>query len=249
MTTSFWSPWHRQAGFSLVESIWLWPILVMLTLGSIQMALMFKARATLNNATFLAAREGAIHHANKSMMLTKLGEAMAPIYMGKNPNIVKLEARQLLEAGKAHAGKGMIEVISPTPDLFKSFSKTQYVLEKKGGKVVETTREQIPNDNLNVRSSKVHAVKIGGKKVEVNLQDANLLKIRAHWCYELKVPFVDKLIRQGMKTLGSTSHPLWKNCTAMTLATGDQYVPISGHSIVRMQSAVRCSDKACSNLK
>lgn len=240
---------YRQGGFTLIEHIWLWPILVMLTLGTIQLGLLFKARATVNNATFLAAREGSIHHADKSVMLNKFATALAPLYIKKGPNLVELKKRQLEQVVAAKLGKGAIQVISPTPAVFRAFAVKQYDLVGRPRKMREKQFLQIPNDNLNVRSSVTKTVKMGSKHVAINLQDANLLKIRGHWCYELQVPMVNVLIRKTMRTLGATSHPHWAKCEAFSLVTGQQLIPVSGHSVVRMQSPIRCVDAACNNLK
>lgn len=240
---------YRQGGFSLVEHIWLWPVLVMLTLGSIQLGLLFKARATVNNATFLAAREGSINHADKSVMRNTLAMAMAPLYVKKAPSLAKLTRSQVEQVAAAMIGKGAIQVISPTPEIFRAFAVKQYSLEKSRAKTRERQMLQIPNDNLNVRSSASKTVKVGGNNIAINLQDANLLKIRGHWCYELEVPMVNVLIRKTMRTLGSASHPHWVNCEALSLVDGKHRIPVSGHSVVRMQSPVRCSDTRCSNLK
>lgn len=240
---------YRQSGFSLIEHLWLWPLLVMLTLGTIQLGLLFKARATVNNATFLAAREGSINHADKSVMLNKLATAMAPLYVKAKPDLVELKKRRLEQTIAAKVGKGAIQVISPTPEVFRAFAVKQYGLEGKPGKMRERQFFQVPNDNLNLRSSATKTVKVGGKNVAINLQDANLLKIRGHWCYELQVPMVNVLLRKTMRTMGSTSHPHWANCEALSLVTGQQLIPVSGHTVVRMQSPIRCVDAACNNLK
>ncbi|MDX1589783.1 MAG: TadE/TadG family type IV pilus assembly protein [Oleiphilaceae bacterium] len=240
---------HQQGGFSLVEHIWLWPLLVMLTLGTVQLSLLFKTRATVNNATFLAAREGSINHADKSLMLQKFAFAMAPLYVKASPNPLKLKKQQRVQVIKANAGYGAIQVISPSPAIFRAFAVKQYSLEGQPGKLREREFLQVPNDNLILRSDTPKTVKVGRKQVAINLQDANLLKIRGHWCYELQVPVVNVLIRRTMHTLGASSHPHWANCEVVSFATGKHFIPVSGHSVVRMQSPIRCVDAACNNLK
>lgn len=84
-----------------------------------------------------------------------------------------------------------------------------------------------------------------GQTVDINLQDANLLKIRSHWCSGLEVPFVNRMIYGVVTSLFSQPGPHARACQFKTnlLSAGGvtraYYVPISSDSIVRMQSPVR----------
>lgn len=255
-------------GQALVEHLVLWPTLILLSMAAIQLGFLFRGRSTLEAATFMAAREGSINNAFKAPMKKMLARAMAPLDIKANPNA----GHYAVVAGVGSVpgttygnnfllskalGGADIEIISPTKAIFNQFAKNQYELESctsgcpGGGSFRETTQpvKQIPNDNLSVRSATVAAV----GSTQINIQDANLLKIRAHWCFPLKVPIVNLAIFETMNLLGPATAEL-ASCSAKTLANNTlsggsiYYIPISASSVVRMQSAVRCEDASCSNL-
>lgn len=228
----------KQQGSFIIESVWLWPILLMLTLGVIQMGLLYNARATMNNATFQAAREGSITHADKGAMEKKLAEAMAPLYL-KDATYSDLVIRRasLYAAMKVPAAPiGQLDIVSPTKAIYKEFERTQHYLD---GQRREKRIKQMPNDNLNVRSASEKVVKAGVGNVRINLQDANLLKIRGHWCYEMIVPFVNYLIYQTYANLPGAKNPHWRACRALSLLNRSYYLPVSATSVVRMQTPIR----------
>lgn len=230
---------HHQGGSFIVESVWLWQVLVLLTLGMLQMVFLYKAKATLNTATLQVAREGSITHANKSKMLRKLAHGMAPLYLKKDPNVLRLKARQveLFAALNLPVGAiGRIEIISPAAEVYKKFETKQFYLDADGN---EKNIKQMPNDNLSVRDPSVKAVKGGGSSIKINLQDANLLKIRTHWCYKLDVPFVNYILHKAYATGFGDKNLHWLDCRALGLVTGSYYLPVTSGSIVRMQTPIR----------
>lgn len=230
---------YSQKGSFIVESVWLWPVLMMLTLGLIQSGFLYNAKATMNNATFQSAREGAIEHANKKEMEKKLAYAMAPLYVGKKPNLIKLqkERLKLALAMKSPVGAiGRVDIISPTKKIYKEFERAQYYLDGKGK---ERKIKQMPNDNLNVRSAGKKRVKTSSGYVKINLQDANLLKVRAYWCFEMIVPFVNYVIYKTYSSLPGKKNPHWNACRALSVVNDSYYLPISASSVVRMQTPIR----------
>lgn len=252
-----------QKGQALAEHIILWPLLLLLTLGSVQMALLYRAKSTFNDATFRAAREGALNNAFKEPMRVKLAEAMAPLYLKRNPGIAGYaqavaRSRLLNTAVPPNMGGARIDIISPTQEIFTRFARRTYVLEPCSGRGCGNSRFreartqllQVPNDNLNVRSAATQRLTSGGQTIDINLQDANLLKIRAYWCYPMEVPVVNLVIYQAMNAFGRTRSPHWRACQVKTLASQlaggwrYYYLPIESHSIMRMQSPVRCEGSA-----
>lgn len=230
---------YKQRGSFIVESVWLWPVLVMLTLGVIQMGFLYNAKATMNNATFQAAREGSIKHADKGAMEKRLAYAMAPLYIKKSKDIVELASKRvylqaLMSVPLARIGK--IDIISPTKEIYREFEKTQYYLDNKGR---ERRIKQMPNDNLNVRSASKNLVKAASGNVKINIQDANLLKIRGHWCYEMIVPFVNYVIYQTYSALPGGKNPHWRACRTLSVVNDSYYLPVSSTSVVRMQTPIR----------
>ncbi|HEC28369.1 MAG TPA: pilus assembly protein, partial [Gammaproteobacteria bacterium] len=55
----------RMRGTSLTETLIILPVFLMLTLGALQTALIFEAKSSVNYATFMSARAGAVDHARK----------------------------------------------------------------------------------------------------------------------------------------------------------------------------------------
>ena len=151
---------------------------------------------------------------------------------------------------------------TPTQAIFQKIAKRSWVLRKCPSKngcphrgsyrevAVNKRPYQIPNDNLKQRST--HTVKAGG--VDINIQDANLLRIRSTWCEEMKVPVVNALIWNTLDSLGGLGSPKgWSRCKAMGALHGGYYLPLSGHSVIRMQTPVQCEgnitgNKKCKNL-
>jgi hypothetical protein len=228
----------KQRGSFILESVWLWPILLMLTLGVVQMGFLYNTKATMNNATFQAAREGSIKHADKGAMEDRLAEAMAPLYIKEASLAQLLIQRGVLYAAMRIPGApiGEIDIISPTRRIYGEFEKTQYYLDDRGR---ERRIDQMPNDNLNVRDSSQKVVRASSGNVNINLQDANLLKIRGHWCYEMIVPFVNYVIYQTYANLPGIKSPQWGACRALSTINDSYYLPVSATSVVRMQTPIR----------
>ena len=277
-----------QAGQALIEHIILWPLLSFLVLSGIQLGLLYRDKATLNHAAFQAAREGALNHAFSDPMRRILLEAMLPVKMKGDASAAGYAA-----AVTANFASGFInpktgakvidsmaivdvDVISPNRDIFSKHARSMYTLiddcgdpqkNNKGNdrsKCTERRYRQIPNDNLNIRPTNRQKVVVEGQDVEIDLQDANLIKIRAHYCAELSVPLVGKLMVMGSKALnalndsfwdfyrrnGASSHRFWNNCrnrsigsaaaSSAGLSANKYYIPISSTAVVRMQSPVRC---------
>lgn len=256
-----------NAGASMVEFIVMMPVLIFVVLGTVQMGLMYRTKATFNQATFAAAREGALNHAFVRPMRTILANGLAPLYLRDDPSLAnytvalvqsRLENSILLE----NLGGVRIDIVSPTRAIFNQFSVDHRPLIScnrncPGGGRRQLGRDndivrQIPNDNLSIRAASAQSI---GSSQRINLQDANLLKIRAHMCYELEVPFVGRIIFRILTLLGGRGEH-WAACAARTAATDNNtfFIPIMSSSVVRMQTPVRCEGdlrrgRNCSNLR
>lgn len=258
----------RTSGQALVEHLVLWPALLLLSMAAIQLGFLFRGKSTLEAATFMAAREGSINNAFKTPMKKMLAQAMAPLDLKASPNVLSYGVKAgvagvpgttyALNFGMSKAlGGADVEIISPSKAIFNQFAKNQYILCTddnscpRSGAVTEkrTQVKQIPNDNLSVRPSTTSTV----GSASINIQDANLLKVRSHWCFPLEVPIVNVAIYQTMNLLSVPTAEL-NSCRTRTVAHNAAfgwpiyYIPISASSVVRMQSAVRCEDSGCSNL-
>lgn len=223
----------------MTEFIIITPVMFLLVFGVLQFALLFQAKTTLNYATFEAARAGALNNAQVMPMQNAFARAMAAMYyidveatgveLGEQSgNVARTaEARNRVRTeirGDDDEGiPAMAEfnIINPNEDTFTNHG------------VNENGKCYIPNDNLMYRDSQVRG--------EVNIQDANLLKLRVTYCYPLHVPFVNKMLTT---ILLNTPDSMCPYCVG-TFSSGDSIertcllndrFPINAQAIVRMQS-------------
>lgn len=171
-------PHVRQRGAAIAETVIALPILLALILGTIQFALIYEAKATLNHATLLAARAGAVEHAQPQAILSGLARGLVPLY---SPH-ASFQGYQstLARVTTAVAADARARILNPTQEAFADFSEE-----------VEGVRE-IPNDRLHVRSTAL------GTQSGLNIQDANLLRVQVTYGYELNVPLVNWFITRTL---------------------------------------------------
>jgi hypothetical protein len=155
----------------MAEFIIVLPVLLLLILGSVQFALIWRAKSTLNLATFYAARSGALHRGNGVAMRNGLANGLMPLFARTDTDteVFKAYLRSIQEVKEF----ARIEIIHPTPSLVDSFGETY------------------SNDNLAHQRTENDS--------GMSLQDANLLKIKVTWCYPLIVPLIDKTILTAIR--------------------------------------------------
>ena len=120
---------RAQRGQALAEMLITFAWGVPLLLAILQLGLMYRAKATLNDATFRAARAGSLHNAFTSDMKQELVRGMLPTMYaappGESPNLATYTARRealgRLYGVDAHP-IAKVEVISPTAAGFESQS-------------------------------------------------------------------------------------------------------------------------------
>ncbi len=187
-----------QRGQAMVEYLIILPALLMLVLGAIQFALIYQAKFTLNYATFMAARQGALKNAKLTPIKDGLAGGMTPLFMRTTDtpfldDLAKARVIAMIEVFNPLTTK--VEIISPTKAAFDAL--------KQG--------TEIPNDNLMYRSTSGDGMSI---------QDANLLKIRVTYCVRLIVPFADRAIyalSNGIAGVANlTNESFWSGATPTT---------------------------------
>ena len=222
-------------GQSAVEFLIIFPILIFMIFGIIQWALIYQARSTLNHATFLAARAGALNNGKKTSMESGLAAGLTPLFASDASMTGYATARAKAQAEISAAKLATIEVLNPTAAAFQDFGQARL----DGG-----TRRELPNDTLIYRN-----VSAGGAS-RVSIQDANILHVRVTYCYRLIVPVVGRMIHAvsnaltpfdaslqsiGMsKPFGVLDGPSIDSCTR-PLVAGPR-IRIRSEAIVRMQS-------------
>lgn len=229
----------RQTGQALAEYIYVFPILALLILGAIQFGFIYQTKSTLTYATFNATRQGALHNGSMSSIVDGLTSGMMPLFThssstGGNRNLDLLKnAWKLADEQMTDPKLTLITIVNPP-----SSTLSAYQGQSESG-------NEIPNDNLMYRSTDIP----GG--TTMNIQDANLLKVRVTYCYRMAVPILNRLIYH--LAIDTSSTPAAGNAGADMLAstgggstskrcTGidDEYrIPITAEAVVRMQSTFK----------
>jgi Flp pilus assembly protein TadG len=290
---------------AMVEFIIILPVMLTLILAIIQFALIYKAKITLNYATYETARAGTINNASLEDMHLAFSSSMAPLYTTSYQSIdssgdcsssfdTSDAAREARVGTEKITGDGFrsvlddrmgnfnsdsvicarrtvqqqiedgyvrISVVNPSFDSFSSFGVTAYHDVTGDGDIKEVNL--IPNDNLMYRDSTV----VGVASASQSIQDANLLKVHVGYCYELIIPFINRMV-WAMQQYGPGSAPpaetaygnYWADptatppgffgppagdfatsCITNPTDTGRRSIVLYSQSIMRMQSpAVEC---------
>lgn len=215
-------PLSREHGATLVEFVIVSPIAVLLVLAIIQLGLLFSAKHIVNEATFVAARAGAVQNAQSDAMRHALINALIPFYQNSLDTTAvtrigkaALAAQADLLPLPAPLGNLELTVLNPNADVFTDFGLTD-----------SNNHTYIPNDSLEYRDYSVR-----GEKSGLTIQDANALKIKVTYGYQLKVPLMQSLFSAVMCQFPGIA-PL-SDCL--------QYynrgrVPIVSYAVVQMQT-------------
>lgn len=229
---------YNQLGQSLTEFIVIAPLFFLLIMGLFEFSYIYRAKATLNTATFEAARAGALNNADMKYAESVLVRGMLPLYMNAQTGRLALTSAYLraeFDSLMMNRFLRTVSVVSPTKAIFDAF-KVKRRLKLVNSLTVGDVWV-IPNDGLLSRSSHSSSV---GKNMSINIQDANLLKIKTVWCYELKVPILRELLVDFISSavIYKTSDEQ-RACNRVALLTGSApRLAIVSHSTVRMQSHI-----------
>lgn len=219
----------------MAEYIYVFPILIMLIMGAIQFGFIYQTKSTLNYATFNAARHGAMNNGSMSSIVDGLTSGMMPLFAHSSSTGGDRNMALLKNAWKAaneqisDSKLTVITIVNPT-----SSALSAYQSQSESG-------SEIPNDNLMYRPTNISG---GG----MNIQDANLLKVRVTYCYRMAVPIINKLIYNlaidppPTPVVGSTAADMLasegggstsKRCTGID---GEYRIPVTSEAVVRMQT-------------
>lgn len=219
----------KVRGVSTVEFVVVFPVALLVVLCVIQFGFLYMGKLTLNHATFMAARHGATVNGNEAAIRSAVVRGLVPFYQDSTNAD---DATRITQAhGRAQVDQlAFLQVtrISPNARTFADFG------------VDINGQRQIPNDNLRWRNTEV------GAHSGVNIQDANLLKIKVVYGYELKVPLMATLLRtlmcgggqMPMQGLGGDVTPAQalpgrtRDCAFYVAGR----VPIESFAVIEMQS-------------
>ncbi|MCM8857521.1 MAG: DUF6531 domain-containing protein [Candidatus Thiodiazotropha sp.] len=203
----------RQRGVAMTELLISLPALLLMGLGGWQTALLYDAKTTLNYATFEAARKGAVTHAQSDPMRQELGLRLAPLFGGDGSPRKAIAAITRASLDVQDPRFTEFEIINPTVEAFDDFGRD--IVDPRNNE----THFGIPNSHLRWRNQNVG-------RSGVNIQDANLLRIKTTYGYQLKVPLMDRVIPAVMRLI-DPEHIHYYNARRL---------PITSVATVRMQS-------------
>lgn len=240
----------NERGSTALEFVIAMPLFFILLFGIFEVSYVYRTKSTLNVATFEAVRAGSLHNASAQVMRNALANGMMPQFVDSDKSIGGITKAygksRLFEKALNGAAVGKINtvnIISPNKAIFNAFKKDIPILDAKKQRFSNVSA--IPNDNLQFRSATNKNVRINGKNEKINIQDANLLKIKTLWCHKLKVPglkdLVHKTILQGWFGVIKVSEEQ-RSCNILGTLNSERYVAVTAHSIMRMQSPVYSDD-------
>jgi hypothetical protein len=159
------------------------PIAILVIMALIQVGMMMSAKQILNEATFEAARMGASEHACKGDVVRALKRKLLPFYQNSTDTN---DFTRLLNAGLAE-NLDLISIFSGPRLTVDRLSPPDAAFTDFGINVEGCAGNQmaaIPNDSLEYRTYSP------GSQSGLTIQDANELRIRVVYAYELKVPLM-----------------------------------------------------------
>ncbi|MBP0594869.1 pilus assembly protein [Paraburkholderia sp. LEh10] len=177
---------RRIAGQGMTELLVAAPLLLFFGFVTVQLVLLYQAKSTLDVAVLEAAREGAVNHGSMNAIQAGLARGLTPLY-ARRADAPGFQAA-LLAARRAVAS---IEIVSPTPAMTRDFARPRFYPDE------GATHDEIPNDTLMYRDT------VRGPESGVNVQDANLLKVRVHYCFDMAVPVANKVLYYATNVIGN----------------------------------------------
>jgi hypothetical protein len=220
----------------MTEFLVVFPCVILLVFGIIQCALLYQVRSTLNYATLLAARAGALHNGDPARMRAALATGLAPLF-ARDTTLVDY-ARAVAEANlQTAAAASLVDlaVLNPQRAALADFGRPR---------IDGVAGRELPADTLNYRNP------APGAASGVSIQDANILHVRVSYCARLIVPVLDRVIYAAVNALTPASAALAANgmhdpfgthgaspssACANPLFKGPR-IPIQSEAMVRMQS-------------
>ncbi|MDB5727842.1 MAG: putative rane protein family [Noviherbaspirillum sp.] len=224
----------RQGGATMLEFALVGPLITLIGLGVLQYSLLFFAKNQINHATFLAARAGSTDHALLPAVRDAFAKGLIPLYGDELPTAV-CKARDEVEGttrcltGNPPPGV-TIELLNPTRESFDDWNDPSLQDTIGGG------RRVIPNSGQAYKDPAVIKPDSGQ-----NIQDANILKLRATYGYLPKVPLMGTVFNKYLKWLDDGSDPL----RSSLIESGR--IPIVTDVALQMQSDAIEPDKPASS--
>jgi len=181
---------HSMKGQGMTEFLIVAPLLLFFGFVTVQLVLLYQAKATLDVAALEAAREGAVNHGSMTAMRDGLARALAPLY-ARSADTSGAQSAWL--AARNAASATSIEIVSPSAAMTRDFARPRFYPDE------GVSYNEIPNDTLMYRDTST------GAESNVNVQDANLLKLRVHYCFDMVVPVAAKVLYYATNVIGNVA--------------------------------------------
>lgn len=239
---------QSQRGQSMTELLIIIPVMLLLIFATIQIALIYHAKTTLNYAAYEGVRAGTLNcdkkyndYNNRCTSEVSQFEAvqegfargLAPLYSYFEPDEHKRSSLKDPASNQVEAyqqGRALIfSEFGSDLDLIRieRLNPTERAFTDFADEGV------IANDNLMYRS------KIKGGSSQVSIQDANLLHLRFTYWYPLYVPFVNRLMFDTVICCkGPLSDSLCKWASDPVCQGGTPRIPLTATAVMRMQTPV-----------
>jgi len=206
----------------MVETLITMPILLLIGAALLQVYFIWETKLTLNQATLLAARAGAVSSINIDQMRNELAKGLLPLQApdldDPSSTPATVYATAYINAQTTVVNDVVLRIANPTLEAFTDFAPQALI--------------GIPNDHLQARSNLPVPNGVSG----VSVQDANLLRIQIAFGMNLDIPFIGPIIFSIIDA--STDPNAWYR--PITLDRG--LFPVLSVATVRMQSNPQLND-------
>jgi hypothetical protein len=173
---------NHQHGVAIVETLLVFPLIILMGFGIVQLAVIWQAKSALNYGAFMAARRGALTSMDIDAMKTELNDAVAGVF---DPDV---------DTDFDSSKHTFIRILNPTSDAFTDFGGPATASVA----CVDALKCEIPNSQLQHREMTV------GTTSFVNIQDANLLRIEAIIGFKPNLPMIGPVFQEIIGHLGSS---------------------------------------------
>ncbi|MDR9433738.1 MAG: pilus assembly protein [Spiribacter sp.] len=174
-------PIHQNTGNVMLETLIALPVVLVLGLSVAQWALVHQARAVVDHATLMAARAGAVNHAEMAPMRNAFARALVSLKTPKQTarGFESAFFTKALPDSRVHM---RLRLLNPTQEAFADHARVDY-----------QSRRYLPYRDLRRAPSRI------GRQSQISVQDAGLLSVQATYGYPLNMPFAGAFILQAVQ--------------------------------------------------
>jgi hypothetical protein len=200
----------------------------------------------------MVARTGSLTNVCKPAMDRQIIRSLAPLYMDADRSALQIGLNTLKsEMAEDIDIATQLDIVSPTPAIFDAFKQETMLGKGQIGDCGDTSLRPMqlntvmPNDNLRFRASATREV--DGRAI--NIQDANLLKVRLRHCHELVSPVLDYIIVAAQSLIPDSLFGAEKRVFLTACANGGgtmnplspfkrRFIVLTADAMARMQTPV-----------